>query len=695
MNKPFYPGQPDYFDKLNGMDADVAAVRNSYYGALPAAPTTRPDGTPMQPGDRYFDTVAEAELTWDGARWFGADIAAQIQAIQVGQDAGVVGYDTLASLSADLSHRDRAVAYVTNDPIINNNTTYRKLGAPGSGSWVVADKTLADLQLEIVSKKIGSFDVTAAFTPVVINEKGNVPLWLEGSNLGALGVTDNLRAAITGGALAIANRADRKVLAVNTKTLFPLAVTEGGQIPIWLTADGKFDASGIGPTAKRKIGVAEIGTYPGFIPLVITDKNDVPVWLNDEGELGFLPSADTIARMADRIGTTSGFKIDAPSMREIVPVVGEPEYIQLKQAGKLRADATPVVYFSEQPEATPYKHRLAVQCPGFAVVGSRLWAGFTANNVIAGEGVDDYNVLKYSDDFGGTWNECFYWVQNNNVCRLSTPKFYYESQKNILWVFSGTNSPGGFDPNLGTWAISIKNAAAGLPLVSTQWEALHAGYPNCIFNYDERVFLVGGNGEDTRSPPGQMGSQIYELDTTRRKLTKVGHLPKIGSASVVWPETSITQLRDGKLIAIFRTTGGQYVCYSNGSLMEWTKPISFTSVIGVNPASRACIRVSPNSGYVYLAYNNASGRTNMTLARLSKDGKTVLSKVVLEPRTESNASYPDIDFDSAGNILVIWDYNRNKPTAPLEVNIGVVNESDFIQNGNSTLVTKKIVTSEN
>lgn len=70
----FYDGQQDYIPKLNEMAAGVSIVRNRYYGALPAAPTTRPDGTPMQPGDRYFDTAMLAERTFNGAIWYTPNI---------------------------------------------------------------------------------------------------------------------------------------------------------------------------------------------------------------------------------------------------------------------------------------------------------------------------------------------------------------------------------------------------------------------------------------------------------------------------------------------------------------------------------------------------------------------------------------------------------------------------------------------
>ncbi len=44
-------------------------ITSSYYGAAAVAPTSRPDGTARQKGDRYFDTAANAERTWTGAAW--------------------------------------------------------------------------------------------------------------------------------------------------------------------------------------------------------------------------------------------------------------------------------------------------------------------------------------------------------------------------------------------------------------------------------------------------------------------------------------------------------------------------------------------------------------------------------------------------------------------------------------------------
>lgn len=65
------------------------------------------------------------------------------QAVIAGQNGGVVGFDTLASLNANLNYADKTVAYVTNDPTPANNATYRKVGANGTGSWVLSAGTYA------------------------------------------------------------------------------------------------------------------------------------------------------------------------------------------------------------------------------------------------------------------------------------------------------------------------------------------------------------------------------------------------------------------------------------------------------------------------------------------------------------------------------------------------------------------------
>jgi len=60
----------------------------------------------------------------------------RLDAVEVGQSAAVVGYDTQANLYANLVPVANSVAYVMNDPTPAKNGTYRKVGGTGTGSWV-------------------------------------------------------------------------------------------------------------------------------------------------------------------------------------------------------------------------------------------------------------------------------------------------------------------------------------------------------------------------------------------------------------------------------------------------------------------------------------------------------------------------------------------------------------------------------
>lgn len=70
---------------------------------------------------------------------------ATISALSLAQAAGVIGFPTKAAMDADLAHADSTVGYVTNDATVANNTTYRKSGASGTGSWIVSSSTPTDV----------------------------------------------------------------------------------------------------------------------------------------------------------------------------------------------------------------------------------------------------------------------------------------------------------------------------------------------------------------------------------------------------------------------------------------------------------------------------------------------------------------------------------------------------------------------
>ncbi|MNS35029.1 Pectate lyase superfamily protein [compost metagenome] len=51
-------------------------INSRYYGARVTDPTVRPDGSPMQAGDRYFNTVTSREMLYTGTVWANPNIGA-------------------------------------------------------------------------------------------------------------------------------------------------------------------------------------------------------------------------------------------------------------------------------------------------------------------------------------------------------------------------------------------------------------------------------------------------------------------------------------------------------------------------------------------------------------------------------------------------------------------------------------------
>lgn len=76
---------------------------------------------------------------------------ADIASLQTSQTAGMLGYATRATLEADLAHADGTLAIVTNDATLANNTTYRKSGASGTGSWVQASDRITALDTRVAT----------------------------------------------------------------------------------------------------------------------------------------------------------------------------------------------------------------------------------------------------------------------------------------------------------------------------------------------------------------------------------------------------------------------------------------------------------------------------------------------------------------------------------------------------------------
>lgn len=69
---------------------EIGTLPFSYFGPLDAPPLTRPDGTPLQEGDSYYNTVTQLLYYWNGSSWFVPNIDGQM--LQGADGATLVGY---------------------------------------------------------------------------------------------------------------------------------------------------------------------------------------------------------------------------------------------------------------------------------------------------------------------------------------------------------------------------------------------------------------------------------------------------------------------------------------------------------------------------------------------------------------------------------------------------------------------------
>ena len=92
-----------------------------YYGSLPEEPTTRPDGSPSEEGDMYFNSTVHIMYVYNDADWIAPDYSATFNEVVVIDNSHIVGNDTVVTLNG---------AYVTNSTsiqvFVNGSFQYSK-----------------------------------------------------------------------------------------------------------------------------------------------------------------------------------------------------------------------------------------------------------------------------------------------------------------------------------------------------------------------------------------------------------------------------------------------------------------------------------------------------------------------------------------------------------------------------------------
>lgn len=112
--------------------------------------------------------------------------------------------------------------------------------------------------------------VDPSLVPLVTDDDGNVPLWLEDGKIGAIGLADSL-------VTAIQDAVGLEALDSGS-TLVPLVTDDAGNVPVWLDS-GRLDYFGLGPTASAAVNAAvdeQVSEYR-FAPLAGPASSLLPI----------------------------------------------------------------------------------------------------------------------------------------------------------------------------------------------------------------------------------------------------------------------------------------------------------------------------------------------------------------------------------------------------------------------------------
>lgn len=98
------------------------------------------------------------------------DHESRIDTLETSQGALSIGFDTKATMDADLNWNPGTLAYVTNDPTPANIGMYRKTGASGSGSWVASDSDVESRVSALEATDYNQIAIDAAYD--LLDENG-------------------------------------------------------------------------------------------------------------------------------------------------------------------------------------------------------------------------------------------------------------------------------------------------------------------------------------------------------------------------------------------------------------------------------------------------------------------------------------------------------------------------------------------
>ncbi len=323
--------------------------------------------------------------------------------------------------------------------------------------------------------------------------------------------------------------------------------------------------------------------------------------------------------------------------------------------------------------------------PSIAVTPKgRMWCAWQTGDAVEGsEGVNNYNVMYYSDDSGETWSsEYMVWDVPNENIRLGDPRLFYD-QFGKLWLVL---IRGGLN---GMYAMEMKNPDCVSPSSRLQfgepisWMKAPTAHRPTILSNGYWIAPVEVNTKTQQTyickPNDELGKYPWTTNTGQTANTAYPDNKTFGEAQIL-------EMNDGGLMMLSRLPrdcgGGMEISYSYDYGTTWSECKADNGVPYITPSSKFHIQ-RLNSGAILLVTHATTADREKLAAYLSyDDGKTYPYMLMLDDTDirgswrDFGVSYPEAAAQQGenGEIYIAYDAGRYDLK---EIRMCVVTEEDI------------------
>lgn len=715
---------PAVRDELNSIVETAKETTAHLLSPAATAPDKRDDGSPLQEGDRYFNTTSNMEYIYSGTEWVVSD-----------------GLEAARQLEADLASTARGAKKVAYGPgtvdtalnTLNNQMAAipSQVDAKGTANAVVlghdSDPTAhPELAAQVAVEALRSAEAADRAEAALAGAQTGVAIYrsfiTEAEMNADLNAAPGMVAVVTGG---VDNLFFTKVGAIGSGSWTPFInqpastaqlereieknlnritgnndliedITTGDRITglqsrsrtASTVMDGLNAIAGIDTQSKRN-----------WTDFTLERKEDLFAVMGaghwDQRNLDRMKSLP-FSEYAEVWGTDDGsiaFRIDSVNKRIFTDYLLED-----------RTEQRPPTVFVDVP---PRLER-NVNDPDYRLSGrvyqatasvvrtktGRLWLTWRADNQTAAEAPGNFAVIAYSDDDGLTVKEVgiFTYTAANDPLNplpieqragrdkhLVDPMLWLDPEGK-MWLFFGVfGNNMHFDCVQGTWAAICPNPDGEI----AQWgKAFRLSYYRSprhpVLVNGEYYLAMDGWRFDANYPPRYMdmaGGAIYKFDWRRKKVFLHSKLPpNYNGGYTGFFETEFAEQPDGNVIVTNRMPAGTSVSRSTDGMLTWEPWVDYAEV-APSASSRTWLGNAPSGRMVY-CWNNNLNRQALMLGLSEDGGVTYPWRVRLESDSVGQVTYPVVAFGEGGDMYIAYDNERT--SGKRQIRLAKVNEAEII-----------------